>query len=138
VYRLPFILGPFSWPQTNISSGSKKRGHVTDDCEGTLKWLKTVIEGWGYDVVTLQNKVDALKRFGEIKPDLVTTDLTSPQMSGLDFIRVVKELDPSMPVIIMSGSITMEKAREAVRLGVVECFDKPFDVAHLGRRLSRH
>jgi integrase len=29
VYRLPFILGPFSWPQTNTSSGSKKRGHVT-------------------------------------------------------------------------------------------------------------
>ena len=30
VYRLPFILGPFFWPQTNISSGSKKRSHITN------------------------------------------------------------------------------------------------------------
>jgi CheY-like chemotaxis protein len=103
---------------------------VTDDCESTLDCLKTVLEPCGYEVVTLANKVEALKRLREIQPDLVTTDLASPQIGGIDFIRVVKELDPSIPVIILSGNVTLESAREAVRLGVCDCIDKPFDVVY--------
>ena len=68
----------------------------------------------GYDVVTLKNKVEALKRLEEIKPDLVTTDLASPQLGGLDFIREVKEFDPSSPCLEAKANIAANVGEEVV------------------------
>jgi CheY-like chemotaxis protein len=115
----------------------KRKVLVTDDSEAMLVSLKQVIEALGYDVVALENKIEAHKRLGEIKPDLVTTDLGSPGLGGLDFIRLVKEFDPSIPVIILSGNVTLEAAREAVRLGVFDCLDKPFDVLYFSQVIDR-
>jgi putative two-component system response regulator len=109
------------------SQPKKPKVLVTDDDLGTLENLKSCIESWGYEVVALERKVEALERLGEIKPDLVTTDLNSPELGGLAFIRALKKLDPSIPVIIISGYEELEAAREAVRLGVLDYLNKPFD-----------
>lgn len=115
----------------------KRKVLVTDDCEYTLKCLKTAIERSDYEAVVLVDKVEALEKLKQIKPDVVITDLRSPGMGGLEFIRLVKEFDPSIPVIILSGSVTLKDAREAVRLGVFECLNKPFDVASLRQAIER-
>lgn len=115
----------------------KRNVLVTDDCEETLRCLKTVIEVLGHDAFILQNKVEALRRLEEFNPDLVTTDLASPGLGGIDFIRALKEIDPSIPVIVLSGNITLQSARAAVRLGVFDCFDKPFDVIPFQQAIER-
>ena len=106
---------------------------VTDDQAGVLELLRSLIESWGYEVVVLESKVEAVRKLEEIKPDLVTTDIGSPGMDGFEFIRLVKEFDSSIPVIVISGNllakydINGEKARKALRLGAFDCLKKPFD-----------
>ncbi len=122
-----------------IKDGQPKKPKVlvTDDSSLYLETMKTILEGFGYEVVILESKIEALEKLGEIKPDLVTTDLNSPRMSGLEFIQLVKELDPSIPVIMISGNFNAENAREAIRLGAFDCVRKPFDVAELRQVVDR-
>jgi CheY-like chemotaxis protein len=134
------------WAQANLQlllhplgdqQNKKQKILVTDDCPSTLQMMKTIIEDFGYEVVISQSKIEAIEKLREIKPDLVTTDLNSPKMSGFEFIRAVKEVDPSIPVIVSSGNLTAENAREAVRLGVFDCLRKPFNVVELRRVVDR-
>ena len=121
----------------------KRKVLVTDDQAGVLELLSSLIESWGYEVVVLESKVEAVRKLEEIKPDLVTTDIGSPGMDGFEFIRLVKEFDSSIPVIVISGNllanydINGEMARKAVRLGAFDCLKKPFDVIHLRQAIER-
>src|SRR5882672_3587923 len=58
----------------------KRKVLVTDDEPWFLDSMKYILESWGYEVVILKSKIEALERLrlGEIKPDLVTTDIVSP------------------------------------------------------------
>ena len=108
-----------------MSDGQLKRRKVlaTDDDVWFLEKVKTVCESSGYEVVTITDKAEALARFAEIKPDLVTTDLVSPGLDGYHFIRLLKEDHPSIPVIVISAFVgPME--RRARELGVFDCVDK--------------
>ena len=122
---------------------TKRRVLVTDDDANTLRVTKNIIEDFGYEVVALERKGEALKRLREIKPDLVTTDLMSPGLGGFDFIRAIKELDPTIPVIVISGNINpscdvdAENARKALQLGAFDCLQKPFDVTELRQVVER-
>jgi CheY-like chemotaxis protein/tetratricopeptide (TPR) repeat protein len=136
--RLPFPIPEFTEAvkkclalRSDLTPIRKPKILVTDDCKPALDCLKAVLEPCGYEVVIFESKAEAVGRLGEIKPDLVTTDLGSPGMGGLEFIRLVKEFDQSIPVIIISGHETIESAREAVRLGVIDYLLKPFDVTCL-------
>jgi TPR repeat protein/DNA-binding response OmpR family regulator len=115
---------------------NKPKVLATDDEPGFLKSMTIVLKD-KYDVAALTSKVEAVRRLAEIKPDVVITDIHSPDMNGLDFIRLVKEFDPTIPAIILTGYVTMESAREAVRLGVFEYLNKPFGVARLRQTVAR-
>ena len=110
---------------------------VTDDCRETGEAIKISLEGSGYEVVFIQHKDEAVARLGEIKPDVVTTDLASPRLGGFDFIRLVKEFDRSIPVIVISGNVNTkydnnkDNIRKALQLGASACLAKPFDVSVL-------
>jgi DNA-binding NtrC family response regulator len=116
---------------------------VTDDDECVLELIGNIIRSWGYEVVTLRRKDEALARLGEIKPDVVTTDLVSPGLGGFEFIRLVKEHDPSIPVIVLSGNIKAqhatsgEDARTALQLGAFECLPKPCPVSVIQAAIER-
>ena len=113
-----------------------------DDEPGALQSITVVLKD-RCDVVTSTSKVEALKRLHEIRPDVVITDLYSPDLSGFTFIESLKKLAPSIPVIVISGNIhptvdmNGEKAKRASQLGAVACMPKPFDVAELRRTVDR-
>jgi DNA-binding NtrC family response regulator len=87
--------------------------------------------------VALESKTEALERLREIKPDVVTTDLMAPQLNGFEFTRRVKGIDTSIPVIVISGCLTAENAREAIRLGAFDCIRKPCSVAEIRQVVDR-
>jgi DNA-binding NtrC family response regulator len=120
-------------------SSEKKRGRILclDDESGPISTYKLILEPLGYEVVGYTKKAEALKKLAEIKPDLVTTDMNSPDLSGLDVLRYVKRFDPSILVVIISGGINVEQARQAVKLGVSDVILKPFKVAELRHTVER-
>jgi CheY-like chemotaxis protein len=125
-------------------SMTQKNGKVlvTDDDASMDAIMNKCLEDLGCEIVFVQSKVNALERLGEISPDLVTTDLMSPSLGGFDFIRKVKQFDPSIPVIVISGNInancdaSAENVRKALQLGVSACLEKPFDVGILRQMIE--
>ena len=139
--RLPFSVPEFmeAVNECLIKDGQLKKGKIliTDDIACVLETIKLTLEHFGYEAVSFRSKVEALERLREIKPDLVTTDLNAPQLNGFEFIRRVKGIDPSIPVIVISGHLTAENEREAIRLGAFDCLRKPCSVAELQQVVER-
>jgi DNA-binding NtrC family response regulator len=93
---------------------SGERILVVEDEEGMREFLKILLAKEGYEVTAFEDGSAALERFKEENFQVVITDLKMPGMSGMDLLARVKEIDPSVPVIIMTGHGSMETAIEAV------------------------
>ena len=74
------------------------------------------------------NGKDGLKKFKEFLPDIVITDITMPIMSGLDMAREIKNISPDTPIIILSAYSETDKLLNAIDIGVIKYFIKPFDL----------
>ena len=80
----------------------------------------------GYEATGVSNGQDAVARMQQEPFDALVTDLRMPQMSGLDVCRAIRELNPELPIVVITGYGTMESAIEAIKLGVSEFLLKPF------------
>jgi CheY-like chemotaxis protein len=101
---------------------------IVDDQESCAEVLQDTLAGLHCEFVWVSRKDEAIARLSEIRPALVTTDLTPDVVDAFDLIRAVQRYDKGVPVIVVSGTLTPAKARSARRLGAVHCFQKPFDV----------
>jgi two-component system response regulator PilR (NtrC family) len=100
---------------------------VVDD-EANVRELLTVILGRdGYQVRTAPDGAQALAAFREGKMDLVLQDLKMPGMDGLALLKSLKEVAPTIPVIVLTAFATWDSAVEAMRLGAYDYLKKPFD-----------
>ena len=63
-----------------------------------------LLKSAGYDVRTAEHGFDALLQLGNVLPDVIVSDLNMPQMSGFEFLSVVRRRFPEIPVIAVSGA----------------------------------
>ncbi|MBU0944234.1 MAG: sigma-54 dependent transcriptional regulator [Proteobacteria bacterium] len=101
---------------------------VCDDEEGMCKYLAKMLGSWGYQVATYVSPLKMLRALSESETsgDLLLLDIKMPELDGIETLRRVKELQPEMPVIMMSGHGTIELAVEAMKLGAYDYLIKPF------------
>ncbi|MDD5542443.1 MAG: response regulator [Acidobacteriia bacterium] len=76
---------------------------VVDDEPAMREVVSDVLASEGYEVFTAQDGLDALDRLVQPLPDVIISDLIMPRMSGFEFLAVVRERFPSVPVIAISG-----------------------------------
>ncbi|HHL39329.1 MAG TPA: sigma-54-dependent Fis family transcriptional regulator [Deltaproteobacteria bacterium] len=100
---------------------------VVDDEGYTRKLLSKLLGSLGYDVLTAVDGPEALRKFEASVADLVMLDQRMPGMDGLTVLRRIKELDPAVAVIMMTGYGTVEEAVKAMKLGAYDYLAKPFD-----------
>lgn len=86
-----------------------------------------------FEVISFKNAKDALKKLDDTI-DLVITDINMPGMDGIDFL---KELNGKYEAIIITGNATLNRAVEALRLGVKDFLTKPFDIEALVEAIKR-
>ena len=77
---------------------------VVDDEEGIRDMSELLTVRAGYEVSTAQNGLDALLKMKRASPDIIISDLKMPQMSGFEFLSVVRRRFPEIPVIPISGA----------------------------------
>lgn len=82
-------------------------------------------------VTPFQNPVNALKAFAKDRCDLLISDLKMPEMSGIEVLNAVRQQDPDIPVILITGFSTVDTAIEALRLGASDFVKKPYDPEEL-------
>jgi DNA-binding NtrC family response regulator len=99
---------------------------VVDDEPNMLRLLKTILsDQTGYDVVTTNNPLEVSKLLQD-RFDLVVSDLKMPLVDGIDLIDIIKKIDSSIPIIIITAYGTLETAEEAVQKGAYDFITKPF------------
>ena len=110
---------------------------VIDDEQGIRNLLDTLLRRKGYDVVLAESGRKGLEVFRRERPDVVVLDLKMPGMDGLTVLQQVRSLNPSQPVIILTGARTPETEQQVRALGVTEYVEKEFSLHLLGDSLKR-
>ncbi|MDS1029206.1 response regulator [Bacillota bacterium LX-D] len=104
---------------------------VVDDQKGVRQLLKLFLQEEGYVITTASNGREAVEITQQEKPDLVIMDVKMPVMDGDEALANIREINPNLPVIMMTAYTDAQKMKELFKLGAVECFFKPIDLEHL-------
>jgi two-component system response regulator AtoC len=110
----------------------KEKILVVDDEPSIRKYLQTLLEVDGFDVQTVGSGKEALGKItaGE-RPDFIILDVLMPEMSGLDTLKELMQLDRSLNVIMLSCSNEVGTVVEAIRIGAHDYLTKPFEKTEL-------
>jgi len=100
---------------------------VVDDEEWMRDACGTILGREGLKVLTAADARAGIDLTASHKPDLVLVDVRMPGMSGIDFFRRIKELDPDIVGIVITGYATIEVAVQAMKAGAHEFLPKPFE-----------
>ena len=109
---------------------------VVDDEFGPRESLRMILAPV-YDVHTVENGQEALNFICREKVDLVTLDLRMPGLSGIDVLREIKNFQPDIDVIIVTGYGSLTNAQEAIRFGAGDFISKPFNVSDIMAIVSK-
>ena len=122
----------------NIASGVG-RVLVVDDEEGVRSALTDLLESLGCTVVAFGRALEATEYFNEnwADLDLVVLDLVLPDMNGCEALAVMREVNPNVRVLLVSGYTADDEIRDLVRSNTIEFLEKPFLLADLAESLTR-
>lgn len=101
---------------------------IIDDDDQLRKSFVKLLTEEGYSVESAPSGEDGLKRIGEKMPDLVVLDMRLPGMNGFETFQAIHQVEPKLPVIIMTAYGTTETAIEATKMGAFDYVLKPFDI----------
>jgi two-component system response regulator FixJ len=101
--------------------------HVIDDDEAMRESLGFLLDSAGMAARTYESAVEFLKGSDALAPGCIVTDIRMPEMSGLELVRRLKERGVPHPVIVITGHGDVPLAVEAMKAGVVDFLEKPFD-----------
>jgi two-component system NtrC family response regulator len=104
---------------------------VVEDEPVQLESLAGFLTKQGYRVLKAANPENALVTVRENAVDIVLSDFKMPRMSGVELLEAIKEINPSVQVIIMTAYGTVESAIEAMKLGAADYITKPIDLYRL-------
>ena len=100
---------------------------ICDDAAFMRMMLKDILVKEGYEVVgEAVNGADGVEKYGSLKPDLVTMDITMPEMDGIQALKKIKELDGGANVIMCSAMGQQAMVIEAIQSGAKDFIVKPF------------
>ena len=111
---------------------------VVDDEPSMREMLRIVLRREGYDVMVAVNGVDAIERLKTETVDLMLSDIRMPDMSGVDVLRTAKQMNADLVVFMMTAFASTDTAVEAMRLGAVDYFTKPFSMDELRLKVRQH
>lgn len=110
---------------------------VIDDELGPRESLRMLLKPH-YQVHTADCVEAGIKLLKEKHPDAVITDIRMPGASGIDGLRRIREIDPHVAVIMLTGFGALETAQEALRLGANDYISKPFDAREMREVIGRN
>jgi len=115
----------------------KKTLLIVDDDSTHRTMLRTLIGGWGYDVVEADDGSTAIETVQKRPFDLVLMDVRMLKVSGLEALEEIKAFNPAIPVTIMTAYSSVETAVEALKKGAYDYLTKPLDFDKLRLTIER-
>ena len=116
---------------------SRAKTLVVDDDPDLLRLMSIRMRSAGYDVSTVESAEQALASMAAVRPDVVITDLRMDGMDGMQLFDAIHEINPTLPVIILTAHGTIPEAVDATKRGVFSFLSKPFDGKELIEQVDK-
>ena len=111
---------------------------IVDDAAFMRMLLKDIISKAGFEVVgEASNGKEAVEKYKELKPDIVTMDITMPEMNGIEAVKEIKKIDPNAKIIMVSAMGQQAMVIEAIQAGARDFIVKPFQPARVIEALKK-
>lgn len=113
---------------------------IVDDIDMNVEILNNIISHEGYGTLCAMSVREALELMKETMPALILSDLSMPEIDGLEFCRILKENPATrdIPFVFISVLNTSEEKQQAFEAGAVDFIPKPFDEVEVIMRVSNH
>ena len=99
---------------------------ITDDSKLLRKKLREELEKLDCDVLEAGNGKEAIMRDLTEQPDGIILDIVMPEVGGVETLQVIKEINPEIPVIMLSSAGTSQKLKQTLELGALDFIQKPY------------
>jgi two-component system chemotaxis response regulator CheY len=100
---------------------------VVDDAAFMRMMIKDILRKGGYEVVgEAEDGAKAIEKYRELKPDLVTMDITMPDMDGITAVKEIRKIDPNALIIMCSAMGQQAMVIDAIQAGAKDFVVKPF------------
>ena len=101
---------------------------MVDDSRTSRKMLRAVLERGGFEIIgEATNGEEGYLKYKELKPDVVTLDITMPVVDGVEALKMIKALDGNSKVIMVTAAGQKNKMIDCIKAGANEFLTKPFD-----------
>lgn len=115
-----------------------KKVLIVDDAAFMRMAIKAILEKSGFEVIgEAENGIKGVQKYKESKPDIVTMDITMPEMTGIEALKSIREFDPKAKVVMVSAMGQEVMVREAVMQGAKSFIVKPFKEDHVVQTLNK-
>jgi two-component system chemotaxis response regulator CheY len=100
---------------------------IVDDAAFMRMMIKDILEKNGFDVIgEANNGIKAVELYKAERPDVVTMDITMPDMDGIEAVKAIKAFDPTAKIIMCSAMGQQTMVMDAIRAGAKDFIVKPF------------
>lgn len=111
-----------------IMEDNMARVLIVDDSKTSRKFLRNMLEGAGHEIVAeAVDGADGVEKYLELKPDVVTMDITMPIMDGIEAVTKIMDLDREAKVIMVTAAGQKNNMVEALKKGAADFIQKPFE-----------
>ncbi len=111
---------------------------VCDDAIFMRTMISDILSGAGYEVVgEAESGVQAIERYKELRPDLVTMDIVMPDMGGIEAVREIIKADPEAKILMCSAMGQQALVVEAIQAGAKDFVVKPFQPSRVLEAVQR-
>lgn len=110
---------------------------IVEDEATLAKNLKTYLLRYGFDVTSVITGEEALEQFDDFKPDAMLLDFNLPRMSGLEVLAKVRQKDPRIKVIMLTGQGSEQVAVDAMKAGAYDYLTKPVEMGKIKLLLDK-
>lgn len=115
-----------------------KKVLIVDDAAFMRMAIRNIIEKNGFTVVgEAENGAAAVTKYKELKPDLVTMDITMPEMTGIEALKAIMAFDPEARIVMVSAMGQQSLVMEAIMSGAKSFIVKPFKEDHVILTLNK-
>lgn len=111
---------------------------IVDDAAFMRMLLKDILLKNGYEVCgEAANGKDAIEKYKELKPDLVTMDITMPEMNGIQALKEIRKIEPQAKILMCSAMGQQAMVIEAIQSGAKDFIVKPFQADRVVEALGK-
>ncbi|MGB9903156.1 MAG: response regulator [Desulfotomaculales bacterium] len=111
---------------------------IVDDAAFMRMMIKNIITKHGYEVAgEAENGKQAVSLYSEVKPDLVTMDITMPEMDGIESVKAIRAIDKEANIIMISAMGQQAMVMDAIQAGARDFIVKPFQQERVIQAIER-